>query len=699
MPEVKTDTESTGGRSEKKSFVISLNPAVPTSPETLVAQKKVDSFKSLIQQGGSFDLDPKTIQELQSQGILPLDYQGGELQSALTLYSMGATSSGLVDAIKKADFLNEQEKHSLVNTSYLIEVLENAQVPEIPTTSEVFLANQEPKILIEQTPSPPPPQPNQVSFESQFGIIKQVFQEATGKAVDYAKQKAKDVAIKAIKEGGKKLLKEGSKIAAKEGVKLAVASAATAAVAGAAAAAEAAAGPPGWLLLAIEAIVFIIGKLLKRIIKFLKENLNKILERITGEKDTKKQLLWLSFVFSVIFLARGMLPHFLVFGAISSILAFLTGSSPFLMLLSPLTITLKLFITVFSLVISVLIIPLVTAIIVTPIVVALILFIINSGALIVPPHKAFVAGVVQSPYIEVVKTISIEEQGKCVGTPNTPNQKTCSNNDLPLTVKYSITVKALKGTLTKIRFENTCTVVKDGTIPPCTHPTPTPPQLISPTEDFTYEYELDYDENFEDSLVIDNFKVTADVESEQISATTSVGSASIQIGTPPTSCPSGWPVESGYITQGAYTSNSHAGQESIDIGIGVGNQVTARHTGIATVRKSDCLGNYVEITSVCGNRQFVSQYAHLDSVFINTGERVTIGQEIGLSGNTGNCTSGAHLHYGFKYVPSGVPKYPDNPPYMWCSFIPANIPRGCIRDECDCNDITSPECGEGWCGP
>ena len=38
-------------------------------------------------------------------------------------------------------------------------------------------------------------------------------------------------------------------------------------------------------------------------------------------------------------------------------------------------------------------------------------------------------------------------------------------------------------------------------------------------------------------------------------------------------------------------------------------------------------------------------YAHLSKVFVKPGEKVKKGDKIGLSGNTGTNTTGAHLHY------------------------------------------------------
>ena len=312
--------------------------------------------------------------------------------------------------------------------------------------------------------------------------------------------------------------------------------------------------------------------------------------------------------------------------------------------------------------------PIIAVLIGIPIVVALILFIINSGAYIVPP-KAELLGAIESPYIGVEKTANPEGPFK--------------NGDLPLTINYTVTVKAKKGTLTNIQFENTCRVTRDGPPPICDAPIPTgdeKPDFISPTKPFVFNYTNEYSgADFQDSFVADIFKVTANAP-EQPGAVAAT-SAVIKIGKPPEECPAVWPTESGYITQGAYTRSgfSHRVMEAIDIGPSF-RPVFTGHSGIVTVaNNSSCLGNYIEIRSSCEGRDFISQYAHLEGVSIKSGDQVVMGQTIGLSGNTGRCKTGPHLHYRFKYTSGGNPSFPNNPPYMMKPYIPANVPRGCTN--------------------
>jgi len=164
-------------------------------------------------------------------------------------------------------------------------------------------------------------------------------------------------------------------------------------------------------------------------------------------------------------------------------------------------------------------------------------------------------------------------------------------------------------------------------------------------------------------------------------------------------CPSGWPIIPEYglsslpITQGPNGTYTHDVFEAIDIGTRQksGFTVTARHNG--TILHADAGGNsawgkYVDIQSTCKTGLFVSRYAHLSSVGVNVGQRVILGQVIGLSGNTGRST-GPHLHYGFR-GPNGYGRkgpYPNNDPYMHISddpndppnaYIPKNVPYGCV---------------------
>ncbi|MFB7352834.1 M23 family metallopeptidase [Streptomyces gardneri] len=74
--------------------------------------------------------------------------------------------------------------------------------------------------------------------------------------------------------------------------------------------------------------------------------------------------------------------------------------------------------------------------------------------------------------------------------------------------------------------------------------------------------------------------------------------------------------------------------------VGAGNVVSAGWSG--------AYGNEVVIQHADGS---YSQYAHLSSLSVSSGQSVSGGQQIGLSGSTGNST-GPHLHFEIRSSPS-----------------------------------------------
>jgi hypothetical protein len=305
--------------------------------------------------------------------------------------------------------------------------------------------------------------------------------------------------------------------------------------------------------------------------------------------------------------------------------------------------------------------PAIIALFAVPFSIAVVLFIVNSGAYIVPPQTSLVPGLIESPYIDIRKTAS----------PSGPFQ----NGDLPLVIEYTVEIVAKKGSLTNIEFKDSCEVIKEGSPPNCPPVTiPKAPQIISPVEPYSFSYSVTYDAKYTDSFIINTLTITADAP-EQAGAQAAT-SASIKIGTPPEDCPYGWPGF-GTMNQGAYSTSTHRNAEAIDIGMIVGNTITARHSGI--VRSFGNVGPYgkhVEIVSTCNGKEFFSRYAHLSVVSVQTGQKVKMGQAVGLSGDTGN-SSGPHLHYEFRDS-SGPKKYPDDPPYMMRPYVLKDLPRACV---------------------
>lgn len=187
--------------------------------------------------------------------------------------------------------------------------------------------------------------------------------------------------------------------------------------------------------------------------------------------------------------------------------------------------------------------PVLVTLLVFPVIVALILFIINSGAYVVPPASEVFGGV-SSPYIEIIKTPE-------PGGPFT-------NNELPKTITYNITIIAKKGVLTNVGIKYDCQVTSSSSKNcPSISDTPTSVDSISPSLPYTFSYTSTYDSSYKDSAVVDTISVTADVTEK--SGVTAETSASVTFGNPPITCPlpAGKPVNSMNYSYNPQTDTGH----------------------------------------------------------------------------------------------------------------------------------------------
>lgn len=103
-----------------------------------------------------------------------------------------------------------------------------------------------------------------------------------------------------------------------------------------------------------------------------------------------------------------------------------------------------------------------------------------------------------------------------------------------------------------------------------------------------------------------------------------------------------WPTL-GRVTQGFWS-----GHRALDIGAYAGAGVKAADSGRVVIAKSGWnygYGNYVVVDHGNG---FVSLYGHLNSIYVQAGENIFAGQQLGTVGNTGNST-GPHLHFEIRY--------------------------------------------------
>ncbi|MGI5479644.1 M23 family metallopeptidase [Streptomyces lavendofoliae] len=111
------------------------------------------------------------------------------------------------------------------------------------------------------------------------------------------------------------------------------------------------------------------------------------------------------------------------------------------------------------------------------------------------------------------------------------------------------------------------------------------------------------------------------------------------------------PVDAGVTTPyrasgSSWSSGYHTG---VDFSASSGTTVKAVGPGtVVSAGWSGAYGNEVVIQHADGN---YSQYAHLSSLSVSSGQTVSGGQQIGLSGSTGNST-GPHLHFEIRTSPA-----------------------------------------------
>lgn len=111
--------------------------------------------------------------------------------------------------------------------------------------------------------------------------------------------------------------------------------------------------------------------------------------------------------------------------------------------------------------------------------------------------------------------------------------------------------------------------------------------------------------------------------------------------------PSGWPVDTGYITSGYGTRTdpftglrtSHPG---IDFAAAEGTEVLSVASGIVT--EAQTASGYGELVEVNHGNGYRTRYGHNSKLLVKPGDRVLKGQPIALMGSTGRST-GPHVHF------------------------------------------------------
>ncbi len=98
----------------------------------------------------------------------------------------------------------------------------------------------------------------------------------------------------------------------------------------------------------------------------------------------------------------------------------------------------------------------------------------------------------------------------------------------------------------------------------------------------------------------------------------------------------------------------------IDLRADMMTPLAATHNGVAQVAYSPSGGNELRIVGADGT---VSRYLHLSRVSVDPGAKVSAGQPVAISGNTGHASAGPHLH--LEVYPRGA-KGDVNPEPLLC---------------------------------
>ncbi|WP_214782378.1 M23 family metallopeptidase [Exiguobacterium sp. S3] len=119
---------------------------------------------------------------------------------------------------------------------------------------------------------------------------------------------------------------------------------------------------------------------------------------------------------------------------------------------------------------------------------------------------------------------------------------------------------------------------------------------------------------------------------------------------------------SGRLSQGwgpASGANGYSFHNGLDIAGPVGTPIYAAQTGtVLRAGWGGAYGNHVMIAHVINGQVWTTVYAHMSSVSVSAGQRVSQGQNLGGMGSTGNST-GSHLHFeihrgGYSYSSSSA---------------------------------------------
>jgi murein DD-endopeptidase MepM/ murein hydrolase activator NlpD len=634
---------------DQPKFSLVINPGLKT-PETDNASATTKDFRNQLSNAGYIELSKRETRNLARLGIFPKNIDSNTASGIATtsshLYGVGVTSAGVKEAAEKSSLTPQQQQYF----GYVSNVIYYYEAADPNLTQDLQVAGQQPTVYFAGPDVSVPSGVKQIFFTVKDNVVSPLVSEPKDRIGRTANKKIKRWFMKSAPKGAKKVAKKAAQLAkklpkkaaktlAKQGVKKAGTFLATrlglAAVLQAAGSVVPIVG--NIIALAAQVLLEVTLGLVKKLINWARDN--------PGEAATAALLAGGLIMSSPLLIALGVgfgLLTFLSFIVIPIILHFVGALIAFIVFVF---------------------------------VVAAIVFIINSGAYIVPESiesefPGIPPGTGRSLDIQVEKTSDSPDE--------------IQNSQLPHTVNYTIIITALRGSLTNITYNNEYSVFQVPQVASPPNPTmPQPPGIITPIEPESFEYSITLGNEFEDSVVCDSFTVSATIPDGTTDSATA--SLCITIGTPPEDCPAGWPVDTSqgqeyFIGQGPFGTVTHGDDEAIDVHpyengtyniVTSADRIIATHQGrISDLGVDGYGGLYVDILGQCAGSGFRSRHVHFSSISsgLAIDGQVTRGTVLGIMGQTG-WAAVPHNHYEFM----GESSYFNPPILMGSPFIP--VPR------------------------
>jgi hypothetical protein len=192
-------------------IAISLSSTEIKGPKRHWKTKEALAFRKLVESAGL--IEANRIREMVSSDYLPESFTSEQLTAALHLYSLGVSSEKLEekinDSLVNLPALSETEEKSLRALPYLINTFEDFDPKQTIATQSRYVPE------IEIGFSDAPPTENQFVLTSDGNAFRPIMEGALGEVeenvIGAAKDKITNFATRAIKRGGKKIKKEAKR--------------------------------------------------------------------------------------------------------------------------------------------------------------------------------------------------------------------------------------------------------------------------------------------------------------------------------------------------------------------------------------------------------------------------------------------------------------------------------------------------------